>query len=134
METERPRRLVCFAAFSLRSVAHAEAGQVAVAEGEEEHEGDEEAVVMEEDGQMEAGLNVAQHEERYENNASQDGRRQHPAVFTWLHKHLVRSDRPPLSDRKSAANQKLTHMQTAVRLRPVQSLRLKSRKQLTGTK
>lgn len=95
METERLRRLVCFAAFLLRSITHAEAGQVAIAEGEEEHEGDEEAIVIEEDGQMGAGLNVAQHEERYEDNASQDGRRQHRAVFTWLHKRHLQIRRGP---------------------------------------
>lgn len=57
---------------SLWAEAHAQAGQVSVREGEEQHESDEPGVMVEEDGQVETGQNVAEHEERYEGHAGHD--------------------------------------------------------------
>lgn len=69
---------------SLGAEAHAETGQVSVGEGEDDHEDDVPGVVAKEHGEVEARLNVAQHEERDEDEpqAHQDGKPQ--AVFTRL--------------------------------------------------
>ena len=61
--------------FLLWSETHAEAGQVSITEGEDDHEEDEPAVMMEEDGQVETRLNITQHEERDEDEAAHDGHR-----------------------------------------------------------
>lgn len=61
--------------FLLWAVAHAETGQVAVTEGEDNHEDDEEAIMVEEDGQVETRLDVTQHEEGDEDQATQDKHR-----------------------------------------------------------
>lgn len=61
--------------FLLWSEAHAEAGQVSVTEGEDDHEEDEPAVMIEEDGQVETRLNITQHEERDEDETAHDGHR-----------------------------------------------------------
>lgn len=52
----------------LWSEAHAEAGQVSTGEGEEDHEDDEPGIVLKDDRQIVAGLNVAQHEERHKDH------------------------------------------------------------------
>lgn len=44
---------------SLWAEAHAQASQVSVREGEEQHETDEPGVMVEEDGEVETRLNVA---------------------------------------------------------------------------
>lgn len=69
---------------SLWAETHAQASQVSVGEGEEQHEPDEPGVVVEEDGQVEARLNVAQHEERYEGHAGHDEQGEQQAVFVRL--------------------------------------------------
>lgn len=76
----------CFAVNKnlLRAVAHAQAGQVAVTEGKEDHEDDEDAVMMEEDGEVEPRLDVTQHEERDKNQATGDGSGQQQAVLLRL--------------------------------------------------
>ena len=56
--------------FLLWTVAHAETGEVSVTEGEDDHEDDEEAVMVEVDGQVESRLNVTEHEERHEDHAT----------------------------------------------------------------
>lgn len=61
--------------FLLWSEAHAQAGQVSVTEGEEDHEEDEPAVMMEEDRQVETRVNVTQHEERDEDETTHDDHR-----------------------------------------------------------
>lgn len=57
--------------YSLRSEAHAQAGQVAVAEWEEGHEHDVPSVMNKHDRQVVPGLYVAQNEERDEYDAEQ---------------------------------------------------------------
>lgn len=42
----------------LWSIAHAQAGQVPITKGKEDHENNEETVMMEEDGQVETRLHV----------------------------------------------------------------------------
>lgn len=64
-----------FFALLLWSEAHTEAGQVTVSEGEEDHEDNEPGIMVEEDGQVVAGLNITQHEERDEDQASTDEER-----------------------------------------------------------
>lgn len=59
----------------LWSKAHAQAGQVSVTEGEENHEDDEPAIVKKEDRQVKTRLNVTQHEERDEGEAANDEHR-----------------------------------------------------------
>lgn len=77
----------------LRSVAHAEARQISITEGEQDHEDDEESVVVEKDGQMKTRLNVTQHEERNEEQPTTDGHRKYQAVFAGLqHKQMISSD------------------------------------------
>lgn len=70
--------------FLLRSEAHAQTGQVSVTEGEQHHEEDEPGVMVEEDGQVEAGLDVTHHEERDKQDASGDGHREQQTVLPWL--------------------------------------------------
>lgn len=68
----------------LGPIAHAEAGQVSVREGEEDHEDDEPSIVLKEDRQVAPGLHIAEHEERNEQQASQHEDRQQAAVLPWL--------------------------------------------------
>ena len=70
--------------FLLWAVAHAEACQVSITEGEENHEDDEETVMMEVNGQVESRLNITQHEKGDEDHAAQDGHRKYHAVFARL--------------------------------------------------
>lgn len=69
---------------SLWAETHAQAGQVSVGESEEHHEGDEPAVVDEEDGEFETRLNVAQHEERDEGQTGHDQQGELQAVLLRL--------------------------------------------------
>lgn len=71
-------------AHSLGAEAHAQAGQVPVGEGEDDHEDDVPGVVGKDDGEATARLNVAQHEEGDEDEPGhhQDG--EPPAVLAWL--------------------------------------------------
>lgn len=71
-------------AHSLGAEAHAEAGQVAVGEGEEDHEEDVPGVVGEDDGEVVTRLDVAQHEEGDEDEARRHQRWEPDAVFAWL--------------------------------------------------
>lgn len=77
--------LLC-AGFSLWTITHAEACQVPITEGKEDHEEDKEAVVMENDRQVGTRVNVAQHEERDEDQATPNGCRKYHTVFSWLEK------------------------------------------------
>lgn len=52
-------KIIASLIFWLWAEAHAQAGQVSVGEGEEQHETDEPGVVVEEDGEVEPRLNVA---------------------------------------------------------------------------
>lgn len=72
--------------YVLWSEAHAETGQVSVAEGEEDHENDVPGVVSEHHGQVVSGLNVTEHEERNEHQACDDQDGQPDAVFTGLNR------------------------------------------------
>lgn len=72
--------------YLLWSEAHAETGQVSVAEGEEDHENDVPGVVSEQHRQCVSGLNVAEEEERDEHHASDDQDGQPDAVFTGLNR------------------------------------------------
>lgn len=69
---------------SLGAEAHAQAGQVPVGEGEDDHEDDVPGVVGKDDGEEMARLNVAQHEEGDEDEPRrhQDGKPH--AVSSWL--------------------------------------------------
>lgn len=85
--TQQPLPLTrCFASLmvSLWAVAHAQAGQVSVGEGEERHEGDEPAVMGEVDGEIGARMNVAQHEERDEGQSGPDKQGELQAVVPRL--------------------------------------------------
>lgn len=64
--------------------AHAEAGQVSVAEGEEDHEEDVPGVVGEQHRQVVPGLDVTQHEERHEDHTETHHDWQDDAVLTGL--------------------------------------------------
>lgn len=70
--------------FLLWAVAHAEARQVSVTKGKEDHEDDEEAIVVEEDWQVKTRLNVTQHEEGNEERSTQDTHRKNQTVFSGL--------------------------------------------------
>lgn len=72
--------------YVLWSEAHAETGQVSIAEGEEDHENDVPGVVSEHHGQVVSGLNVTEHEERNEHQACDDQDGQPDAVFTGLNR------------------------------------------------
>lgn len=71
---------------SLWSVGHAEGRQVSVGEGEQGHDGDEGAVVTEDDGES-GVLHVAQHEQRDEDQTRQHGAGEQNAVLRRLRKH-----------------------------------------------
>ncbi len=72
--------------YILWSEAHAETGQVSVAEGEEDHEDDVPGVVSEHHGQVVSGLDVTEHEERNEHQACDDQDGKPGAVFTGLNR------------------------------------------------
>lgn len=72
------------AAHSLGAEAHAETGQVAVGEGEEDHEDDVPGVVLEDHAQVVARLHVAQHEERHEDDPQAHQDREPDAVLARL--------------------------------------------------
>lgn len=74
----------CVAAHSLGAEAHAQAGQVPVGEGEDDHEDDVPGVVGKDDGEGMPRLNVAQHEEGDEDEPRRHQGRKPHAVFTWL--------------------------------------------------
>lgn len=73
-------------AYSLWSEAHAQAGQVAIAEWKEDHEHDVPGVMSEQHGKVVPGLHVTQNEEDNEYNSSQHQHRKPLAVFTRLKK------------------------------------------------
>lgn len=75
--------------YLLGSKAHAEAGQVAVGEGEEDHEDDVPGVVGEQHGQVDPRRHVAQHEERHEDDAQRHEDRKPDAVLTRLQRDTV---------------------------------------------
>lgn len=78
--------------YSLGPEAHAEAGQVAVGDGEEDHEDDVPGVMGEDDGQVVSGLHVAQHEKGDEDDAEEHQQWQEAAVLAGLgEKHGVLS-------------------------------------------
>lgn len=69
---------------SLWAKTHAQAGQVSVGEGKEHHEGDEPAIMEEEDRELETRLYVAQHEERDEGQAEHDQQGEQQVVLLRL--------------------------------------------------
>lgn len=71
----------------LGSEAHAEAGQVSVGEGEEDHEEDVPGVVSERHGEVFPRMDVAQHEERDEDDSDATQDRKPDAVLTRLDTH-----------------------------------------------
>lgn len=75
--------------YLLGSKAHAEAGQVAIGEGEEDHEDDVPGVVGEQHWQVETWHHVAQHEERHEDDAQHHKDRKPDAVLTRLQRDTV---------------------------------------------
>lgn len=77
--------------YSLGSEAHAEAGQVAVGEGEEDHEDHVPGVVREEHGQVVAGLHVTQHEERHKHQPCRHQSGEPTAVLARLTPHPPRT-------------------------------------------
>lgn len=80
----------------LWSEAHAEAGQVSIAEGEEDHEDDVPGIMTEHHGQEDSGLNVTEHEERNEHQACDDQDGQPDAVFTGPHTHSSQAPASPV--------------------------------------
>lgn len=68
---------------SLGCIGHAEAGQVAVGQGEQRHDDDVSTVVTEEDGQPGVG-DVAHHEERDEEHAGKHHHGEEPALLCRL--------------------------------------------------
>lgn len=75
---------MCGAFFLLGSEAHAEAGQVSVGEGEDDHEDDVQGVVGKPHGEGVTRLDVTQHEERDEDDPQAHHDRKPHAVFTRL--------------------------------------------------
>ena len=80
----------------LWSEAHAEAGQVSIAEGEEDNEDDVPGVVGEQHGQVVPGLDITQHKERHKDHTETHHDGQDDAVLTGLtgkrdivHQHIV---------------------------------------------
>lgn len=69
---------------SLGAEAHAEAGQVTIGEGEEDHEDNVPGVMGEQHGQVLTRLDVAQHEEGDEDDPQPHQDREPDAVFTRL--------------------------------------------------
>ncbi|XP_037830705.1 cyclin-dependent kinase 15 isoform X1 [Kryptolebias marmoratus] len=70
--------------------AHAEACQISVTEGKQDHKDDEKTIMVKKDGQMKSRLNVTQHEERDKDHPTYDGHRKYHAVFTRLeHKQTI---------------------------------------------
>lgn len=88
-------------AYSLGSEAHAQAGQVAIAEREEDHENDVPGVMSEHNGQVMPVFHVTQNEEGDEDDPSPHQHRQPDAVFTRLRKQ---STRPVLTPRRHCAH------------------------------
>jgi len=79
---------------SLGPEAHAKAGQVAVGDGEEDHEGDVPGVVREYERQVVTGLHVAQHEKGDEDDTEGHHHWQEAAVLPGLEgKHRSLSSR-----------------------------------------
>jgi len=78
----------------LGSKAHAEAGQVSVGEREEDHEDDVPGVMRKQHGEVVARFDVAQHEERDEDDPYTNQGRKPLAVFTRLdtEKHTVTTE------------------------------------------
>lgn len=68
----------------LGSEAHAEAGQVSVGEGEDDHEDDVPGVVGEQNGEVLTRLDITQHEQRDEDDPQTHQDRKPPAVLTGL--------------------------------------------------
>lgn len=68
----------------LWSEAHAKAGQVSIAEGEEDNEEDVPGVVGEQHGQVVPGLDVTQHKERHKDHTETHHDGQDDAVLTGL--------------------------------------------------
>lgn len=89
-------------AYSLRSKAHAQAGQIAVAEREDDHENNVPRVMGEHNGQVAPGLHVTQNEEGDEYDTEDHQHRQQFAVFTRLRK---RSTQPILRPQRHGALQ-----------------------------
>lgn len=118
---------------SLWSVGHAEARQVSVGEGEQGHDGDEGAVVAEEDGES-GVLDVTQHEQRDEDQTRQHGGRKQNALLRGLREHQQsRSVRINVTKAEQilGAGGRLTHWTRDGALRPTKSMALKTMKQQT---
>lgn len=110
---------------SLRSIGHAEGCQVTVGEGEQGHDGHEDAVVREDDGQ--SGVpHVTEHQQRDEDQARQHGQGEQSAVFgrLWRRPAGERQEQEVLS--KGGG---LTHWTTDTELWPTRSRTLKTMKQ-----
>lgn len=80
-----PCRLCLMLWHLLGSEAHAETGQVSVGEGEDDHEDDVQGVVFKHHGEVVTRLDIAQHEERYEDDSQTHQDRKPQTVFTRPH-------------------------------------------------
>lgn len=81
--------------FLLWSKTHAQAGQVSITEGKEDHEDDEPAVMVEENWQVETRLNIAQHEEGHKDHTTRNDHRKQETVLTRLKETTVWSQLEP---------------------------------------
>lgn len=81
-------KLICAGRVCIRvllwSEAHAEAGQIAVGEGEEDYEDDVPGVVIKQNGEVVTRRDVAEHEEWDEDDPQAHQHRKPDAVFTRL--------------------------------------------------
>lgn len=78
--------------------AHAETGQVAVGEGEDDHEDDVPGVVFEEDWHVEARVDVAEHEEWNEDETQNNHQGQQLAVLPRPHAGCCEASASPVKD------------------------------------
>lgn len=70
--------------YSLWRVRHGQADKVAAGHGEEDHDDGERGVVVEEDGQVSATLNIAEHEQGDEEHPGDHQHREQARLFTRL--------------------------------------------------
>lgn len=83
-----PSAQVALALVLLWSEAHAEAGQVSVGEGEDDYEDDEPGVMIKQNGEVVTRRDVAQHEERDEDEPQAHQHRKPDTVFTRLDREM----------------------------------------------
>lgn len=73
-----------FSWYSLWCVGHGQADKVAAGHREEDHDDGEHGVVVEEDGQVSATLNIAEHEQGDEEHPGDDQHREQARLFPRL--------------------------------------------------